>query len=384
MGVFSALAGCFGLQKEARPDGSAKKRARLGILPEHYAKLGLEKGTVAQWEDGTRTGFGCRGTYEWWYFDAHLEDGTSLVIVFFTKPMVSPRAAPDPHVMLTMNTPDGKEYMEVYRHAKGEGASASTENCDIRIGRCYFRGNLREYEIYFRGKTAEAKITLRGSVPPWRPETGHIFFGDNDEYYFAWLPAVPEGTVTAEITQDGRTRALSGTGYHDHNWGNINMLKVMHRWYWGRARVGDYRVISSYIWAEKKYGYREFPVFMIAGENRILADNAANLSFTAGQEFVEKETGKPAHNLLVYDYRDDDAHFRISYKREKSVLNFMLADNVGGVPRLLAKLAGFDGAYHRFTGKAILERLENGKTVERVEAAALWELMYFGKAPRKD
>jgi hypothetical protein len=160
------------------------------------------------------------------------------------------------------------------------------------------------------------------------------------------------------------------------------MLKVMHHWYWGRARIGDYQVISSYIWAEKKYGRQEFPVFMIARGDRLITGGGGNLRFMPGQEFIEKKTGKPVHDLLVYDYEDGEARFRISYRRGQSILNFMLADNVSGVTRLLAKLAGFDGAYHRFTGDVILERLENEKIVERLQGPALWELMYFGKTIR--
>jgi hypothetical protein len=361
----------------------AKIKSRLGALPEHYAKLGLEKGRVAQWEDGTRTNSGEKGSYEWWYFDTHLDDGTSLVIVFYTKSMMAPQTAPDPQVTFRLNTPGEAEYSAVYRphpaKATGETFSASKESCDVRIGPCYIRGDLRRYEIYYRDNTVGARVTLQSNVPPWRPETGHIFFGENDEHYFAWLPSVPEGSVTAEITRNGATATKTGTGYHDHNWGNINMRRVMHHWYWGRARIGDYRVIGSYIWAEKKYAYNEFPIFMIAKDGRILADDGAKLRFSQEQPFIEKETGKPVHDVLVYDYRDGGSQYRVSYRRKESILNFPMVNDVHGILRVLAKLSGFDGAYHRFTGDAVVERLEDGKAVERIESPALWELMYFGK-----
>jgi hypothetical protein len=353
--------------------------SRLGALPEHYERLGLKKGEVAVWEDGTRTNSGEKGSYEWWYFDSHLDDGTNLVIVFYTKSMMAPQASPDPQVTFRLNTPGEAEYSRVLRPARGEAFSASKESCDVRIGQCYFRGDLREYEIYYRDESTEARVTLRGEVPPWRPETGHIFFGDNDEHYFAWLPSVPDGRVTAEITRKGVTVRKDGAGYHDHNWGNINMRKVLHHWYWGRARAGDYRVITSYIWAEKKYGYNEFPIFMLAKGDRILADDGANLRFVPDLRFVEKETGKPVHDLLVYDYNDDVKHYRVSYRRGQSILNFPMVNDVQGILRFLAKLSGFDGAYHRFTGDVAIERLEDGVSVEKTENTALWELMYFGK-----
>lgn len=79
------------------------------------------------------------------------------------------------------------------------------------------------------------------------PGSGYIFFGETD--YFAWMPAVPEGLVEAQVTAAGKTERFTRTGYHDHNWGNIAMFRLMHHWYWGRAKVGEYQVISSYITA---------------------------------------------------------------------------------------------------------------------------------------
>ena len=49
-----------------------------------------------------------------------------------------------------------------------------------------------------------ADLTLTGMVPAWRPETGYLFFGERDEHYFAWLPAVPQGKVEATITIAGQ------------------------------------------------------------------------------------------------------------------------------------------------------------------------------------
>jgi len=53
------------------------------------ARLNLERDAVAPWEDGARTD-NRRGTYEWWYFEAHLDDGSSLVAVFMNKDLAAP------------------------------------------------------------------------------------------------------------------------------------------------------------------------------------------------------------------------------------------------------------------------------------------------------
>ena len=54
---------------------------RLAGRPADYQKLGIDPVEVAQFEDGQRIGTE-KGRYEWWYFDAHLEDGATVVVVF--------------------------------------------------------------------------------------------------------------------------------------------------------------------------------------------------------------------------------------------------------------------------------------------------------------
>ena len=51
-----------------------------------YERLKLARDSVAPWEDAARTD-NRRGTYEWWYFDSHLDDGSTLVVVFMNKPV---------------------------------------------------------------------------------------------------------------------------------------------------------------------------------------------------------------------------------------------------------------------------------------------------------
>jgi hypothetical protein len=366
----------------ARRAAAGTRRSRLAGEAADYGRLGIKKGVVEPWEDGTRTNAGERGTYEWWYFDSRLEDGSSLVIVFYTKPMMSPGSGPDPNVTIRLIDPAGKEYAQTYRPANRADFSASKDGCDVRMGVCTFKGNLKDYQIYYDDGAVQAKVTLTSTVPAWRPETGHIFFGDQDEDYFAWLPAVPEGKVSAEITREGKTTRLSGTGYHDHNWGNANMRPLLNHWYWGRAKIGPYTAITSWIWGEKKYGYNEFPIFMLAKEGKIIAEGGEKTAFQAGEEFLEKATGKPVHNLLVYDYTDGAARYRVTYRREASILNFPMIDDVKGFVRFLAKLSGFDGAYHRFTGRAEVERFSGERAAEKYEAPAIWELMYFGHTPK--
>jgi hypothetical protein len=283
---------------------------------------------------------------------------------------------------MELTLPDGRKFSEEV-HAAIDNSFYNKEKCDIKIGDCHMDGDLKRYHIVFKGKNLSATVDLTNTVPAWRSQCGPILFGDSEEYFFNWLPATPEGVAIADVTYPEGTLHLEGSGYHDHNWGNISMLKLMHHWYWGRAKIGDYKIISSWITAEKKYGYKEFDVFMLAKGGEILGDNANHtLKFLPTDEYIDEHTGKPVYNKVIYEYETPDGeYYRITYDRRSDISRQNFVDLLPGVVRLAAKLIGFEGSYLRFEGSATVEKIESGVVVETVkENSAVWELMYFGKA----
>ena len=346
----------------------------------HYQKMGLKRGEVELWEDGARTD-GSKGNYEWWYFDSHYPDGTVLVVFFYSKMPIAVNGPIKPISTIELTLPDGTKLSEeVYASIKE--SHYATDRCDVKIGDCFCHGDLEHYEVVFKGKTISATLTLDGTVRAWRSQTGSIFFGDNEEHYFAWLPAIPDGKAVADISYGGKTLHLEGSGYHDHNWGNVSMMSLMHHWYWGRAKIGEYKVISSWITAGKKYGYKDHDVFMIAKGSEIIGDNSNHtLKFLPEDKYIDEHTGKPVYNKVVYEYTAEKGEeYRITYERHGDINKTRFVDVLPRPLSILASLAGFDGGYLRFEGVASVEKLVDGVSVEAVSAPAVWELMYFGKA----
>ena len=358
------------IQKSIHPDDSL-----------HYEQMGLNKNEVELWEDGSRVD-GSKGSYEWWYYDSHYPDGTVLVLFFFSKMPIAVDGPIKPISTMELTLPDGRKFSEEV-YATIEESHYSKDKCDVKIGECFCCGDLKHYDVVFKGKTMSARLTLDGTIRAWRSQTGSIFFGNNEEHYFAWLPAIPEGRAVADVTYDGgKELHLEGSGYHDHNWGNISMLKLMHHWYWGRAKIGNYKVISSWITAEKKYGYKDHDVFMIAKDGEILGDNSNHtLKFLPEDRYIDEHTGKPVYNKVIYEYTTESGdEYRITYDRSGDINKTRFVDVLPNPLGLLAKLIGFDGGYLRFEGTATIEKFEGNKTVEKVSDPAVWELMYFGKS----
>ena len=346
----------------------------------HYSKMGLKRGAVEIWEDGMRTDGG-KGSYEWWYNDAHFPDGTIMVIIFYSKSPIHVNGPITPQATIELTLPDGTKLMDQVS-ASIEKSAYATDKCDVRIGKSRISGDLKHYDIIFEGARIQAKLTLDGTIPAWRSQTGSIFFGDNEEDYFAWLPAIPEGRAVADVRFDGTHLQLEGSGYHDHNWGNKIMLQLMHHWYLGRAKIGPYKVISAWITGEKKYGYKDFDVFMLAKDDKILGDNSNHtLRFLPTDEYTDANTGKPVYGKVIYEYTTEAGElYRITYHRKGDISSQRFIDLLHGVKHLGAQLIGFDGGYMRFEGEASIERIENGRVVEKYSDPAVWELMYFGKS----
>ena len=356
-------------------------RSRFPESDQDYEKQGLMKDHVELWEDGMRT-TGKKGDYEWWYFDSSYPDGTKLVIVFYTKNPVKAVGPASPLVTMELTMADGRKYYDQITPPSKE-AYYSREKCLVVIGNSSIEGDLTNYQIIFNGPKMSARVSLRGTLPPWRPHLGQIYFGDKDEHSFNWLPSVPEGDVTADITYPDGQLHLNGTGYHDHNWGDISMFKLMHHWYWGRAKIGDYKVISSWITAGEPYGFNEFDIFLLAKGNEVLGDNRNHtLKFLPENEYIDSNTGKPVYGKVIYEYETPKGeYYRITFDRRNDIAREFFYESLPKALRPAAIRFGFLGSYQRFEGTAMVERIENSETVEKaVEESAVWELMYFGEA----
>ena len=377
--ALSLLAGCAAYRGASSANGGLALQARSD---DDYRKLGISRSRIEPWEDGMRT-TGGKGSYEWWYFDSTLKDGSTLVIVFNTKSAIHPDTPLEPGVSIELNRPDGTS---VHKELKVDARdfTAARDHCDVRIGANTFSGDLHDYAIHVDVDGVKADIRLHGTVPSWRPDTGHALFRDKDEHYYAWLPSVPEGDVEGTLGIEGKSQQVTGIGYHDHNWGDVSLLGLFHDWYWGRARIGSYCVIAAYNIATDKYGNTPLPVFMLARDGKIIADDETKMRFSTDKIYTDPYTGKPVASVLMYDYNDGTNRYRVTFRREKDLLRERFADKLRGFRYVLAKLAGFDGAYLRFTGEATLERFEGDRVVETVkEQAAVWELMYLGPVPKQ-
>jgi hypothetical protein len=207
-----------------------------------------------------------------------------------------------------------------------------------------------------------------------------MLFGADRSLEFAWLPSVPQGSVTVRYSVDGEKYETNGVGYHDHNWGNVGLMKVVRDWYWARGQAGPYSVIASYITSAERYGFETIPIFMLARDNVLVGDDPAKVTFEREEVYTDETTGKPVAATTRYTYRDGGDRYVVSFIRAHDLSVSRMLDALKGVKRVAAKLAHFDGAYLRFVGAIEISRYARAELVETHKDDAIWELMYFGHA----
>ena len=333
-----------------------------------YKKLGLSKEKVEEWEDGLRTNPDT-SEFEWWYFDTELEDKSKLVITFFTKHYTNPVKGLVPMVDFNLTRPDGKnDVVRLGMKFPVSEFSASKEKCDVHIGKNYFSGDLSNYKIHVEFEDFSCDVELKNSLVSWRSKTGIRRYNDKE---FNWLIAVPNGKTTVTLNKNGEKEVLKGIGYHDHNWGTCVLSEIIHHWYWGRGKVGDYFFVLAAVYTEKEYGYVPAFDFLLAKDGKIIADNGLFMQLTEKNIKTDPETGKPYGNTIECSYKDGDKQYIISLENQDIIVRDQFHD---------AK----NGAYLRFSGNVTIKSFENNNLTDEVSETGIWEMMYFGLPVNND
>ena len=340
-----------------------------------YRRLGLSQDSIAPWEDGARTDGG-RGSFEWWYFDAHLDDGAALVVMFMNKDVTESQKPLDPLVRINLDLPDGRSLQKTQHYAP-KLYSAGTDHADVHISGNRFVGDLHRYRITAAIDEVSVEVTLTGQVPPWRPalvmstsapigpvsSPGYLLF-----HRAGSKSAISSATRSTRPPASATTITTGATLPHQAH----PRLVLGH--VAGRSVLGDHCLRDGH----EKFGYAPIVSFMLAKDGRVVAGDASKVAFTREDVSTDENTGKPVANILRYSYEDGDDRYVVTYTRQEDLATNRMIDGVHGFKRFAATLVRFDGAYLRFSGECRVQYFHAGALVEEFADKAIWELMYFG------
>lgn len=224
-------------------------------------------------DDGLHMDMDKRGMYEWWYFDAYLDSGHTLV-VFFHVSNPNPGLEGKTGIEIILLKPDGTRFQKFYPHKKSDFIAAR-ERPEVTIGQNTLRVEQRDdelpvYEIDVKEKDLGCHLIYRAQVNGWKPGTGLSHFGDLG--FFGWVVPFSRASVEGTITFNDRTIQVQGIGYHDHNWLNFPFQRIIKHWMWGRIYSENFTAAYACIQCNEKVDNHIVKVLMLAdGKDVILS-----------------------------------------------------------------------------------------------------------------
>ena len=233
---------------------------------------------LSDFSKDTQTDKPIPGSYEWWYFDGISGNGYSFVIIFYEGNPFSKR------YIQSLNTGSGwsaKHFpalsISVYKEDKPvfysfeevlpEMASFSSDSPNGKIGLNSFKGRMENKSIYYRlkvdqqlsnGDSIEGELNFKSEIIP---EQMNRISTSKDTSNHSWNLVQPKCSVDGNFNISGYKTInipISGTGYHDHNFGSEPMKNSFDEWYWGRFHFDDatliyYIMLENGQWEKKAW-----------------------------------------------------------------------------------------------------------------------------------
>ena len=303
--------------------------AHLENTPADFQARG-EQAKPEPWEDGLRISGEQSGEYEWWYFDAKMTDGSVVVGTYMITVLPTGSIGT---LKASIATADGNVREKQVILPGLDLSAVSREQADFTLKSSYFRGNLDTYNIFADSQDLGGigwDLTLNRVAPSYRPGTGYVSAGDS---YFGWFNAVPFGHISGTITYDGKTVAVEGDGYHDHNFGNIAVPIFVEKWWWGRMQMGDYTVVASEVNYAHEFGGTVVPQIAIFKGDRLILDSALDPDHL--QVIEDNVTAHPDPNrgnhpiatTVTYQYANGDKNVSVTFNAGVMIASMNLLTN---------------------------------------------------------
>ena len=326
-------------------------------------------------DDALHIEVGKKNQFEWWYFDAHLEGGYTLVAFFHA-------AYPNPGldqgkigVELTLLRPDGRKTQKFIKYDKSD-FYASRDRPDVKIGENfmkveYHEGNLPIYEIFLECDELSFHLTYETEVKGWKPGTGYSHFADMG--HFAWVIPFAKAKVTGSIRDGDTILQASGVGYHDHNWLNFSFQSIIEYWMWGRVYSENFTVSYAYIKCNDKVDEHVVKVLMVAkGQDIILSSGEFDF---LQRDFDYNENAGHSYPRQIQIRNDDEIDLILTVDKLYEAENML--DNFGVVLRFLAKnILRLKPGYFRLHSDFKL-KIQYDNVIYQEEGTTLHEIVTF-------
>lgn len=289
--------------------------------------------------------------FEWWYFDAVLDDGSYLVAILHSS--LYNAADHKPTVDLRYYPAQGEPIVAVGRFERSD-YDAAADKCHVRIADCLAIDDGGRYELCLCQGPIEAELTFWPQVPGWRAGTGHLFADPTTGHHFDWVVPLPRARVEGRLTVAGRDITVSGVGYHDHNWGNLYLPAAFSRWIWGRVLTSEWTLVFGDLIGSGDSSLHVTPFMLARGDGILLSTD--RIRVWGSETRQESRTGvNYFHHLHLTTEERPAMKLTLTARRTMDALDFAAPPPALARHRRLRRAA--EAAFYLAQDRSILRRL---------------------------
>ncbi|HEY74534.1 MAG: hypothetical protein DRJ03_25410 [Chloroflexi bacterium] len=325
--------------------------------------------------------------FEWWYFDAHFDNGYHLVVAL--HPLLFNVSSRPAVIAVHLYGPGGWKAVEVAAFRPSETVSA-VGRCDVRLGgsRAWDAGS--HYSVRIEQGSIQAELEYQKEIEGVQTGTGGLFMDPTNERSFHWIIPLPRARVSGYLWIDDQRIAVSGVGYHDHNWGNLDLYQVVRRWSWGHVIADRHTMIFWELLGRGMVGSCVTGAILWQGPELLLNTDQVNLHPSKSRIDPEADVycldriraqfndnplvvQATLQNQQVLD-RIDFAQPRSRREITRQVLEriYFLSERVPLIGQLVKRWVGY-GTYHRLQAECKLKT-----ATECHSGHVFYEIMDFG------
>jgi hypothetical protein len=321
-----------------------------------------------------------RGMYEWWYFDAHLDNGYTIV-VFFHASNPNPGLEGKTGMEIVLLRPDGIRVQKFIPYKKSQ-FTAARDKPEVTIGGNTLRveqhaDGLPVYEIDVKEMGLGCHLTYQAEVNGWKPGTGLSHFGDLG--FFGWVIPFARASVEGTITDGDKTIQVRGIGYHDHNWLNFPFQQIIQYWMWGRIYSENYTVAFACIQCNEKVDNHIVKVLMLADGKEVILSTGEFEFAKDDFEYNDRAKYQFPKQIII----SAPGELKATLKMNRILEAQDMLENFSPVLRFLAKyLLRIKPGYFRLVSDFELEVEREGKSVKET-GTTLHEIVLFKPVPQE-
>lgn len=328
-------------------------------------------------DDGLHMHPGEKGMYEWWYFDAHLDTGHTLV-VFFHASNPNPGLEGKIGVEMVLLRPDGKRNQKFIAYDKSN-FTAAHDKPEVRIGQNSIKidqpdGAMPIYEVFVKEQGIGCHLKYTTEVNGWKPGTGLSHFGNMG--FFGWVIPFARASVAGSITDGDKTYQVTGIGYHDHNWLNFPFQKIINYWMWGRIYSTNFTAAYAFIQCNDQVDNHTVKVLMLAsGKEVILSTGEFDFS-KDDYEYNPKAKYRFPRKVIIHAPHALDATLKVRQVLEAQDM----LENYHPILRFIAKnILRLKPGYFRLVSDSELQVTHAGE-INNEAGMALHEIVMFASS----